>query len=76
MDFRWAFRLLAWLWRARKTNMHLGSLIMSLESIMGITKKLSSLVTLITFIMFNELTWGEKPNLLDLQTKCEKWEEQ
>ena len=44
---------LAQLVREKKTRMHFGSLIKNLESIINITKKLPSLVNLVTSIEFN-----------------------
>ena len=41
--------------REKKTSMHFGSLIKSLESIMDITKKVPSLVGLITSVVPNNL---------------------
>ena len=45
--------LLTSLWRAKKINMHFGSLIMSLEAIMDITKQVPNLVSVIASIVFN-----------------------
>jgi len=41
--------------REKKTSMYFGSLVMSFKSVINITKKVSSLVSFITYIVFNDL---------------------
>ena len=55
--------------------MHFRSLNKSSESLFGTKKKLPSLVTLIASVVFNGSFGGEKPYLLDLKIKCDKWGE-
>jgi len=45
---------LAQLIREKKTSMYFGSLVMNFKSIIDITKKVSSLVSFITYIVFND----------------------
>ena len=41
-------------WKEKKTNMYLGSLLMHFDSIIGITKKAPSFESLNAYIMFDD----------------------
>ena len=69
MDLKGPFNLI----KERKEDKHIfGSLIKIFESIINITRKVPSLVSLIAFIMFNNSFGAEKPYLVDIWMKYEK----
>ena len=63
-EYSWIFS--ARFMREKKKNMHFGSLIMSFESFVDITKKAPSLGSLIAFIEINNLFVMKNHILMDL----------